>query len=133
MARVHREVSSHRDADDVWATIGDFYAIHTWCPWVKATVRDASRPNTRIVTLASDSQATEELLEERPGSLRYRVLDQTGTMLDYEGVLAVAPDPGGHGSIITWDATFQCDPAIEETLVHSVESSFEQGLAALVD
>lgn len=129
MPQVHREISSSRHVDAIWATIGDFYAIHTWCPWVDDTARDLSRPNTRIVTMG-DSQAAEEVIEVRPGLMRYRVIDQS-MMRNYEAVLAVVPDPGGKGSLITWDASFDCDEALAQPLTEAIGTSFEKGLAAV--
>jgi hypothetical protein len=133
MERVHREIESPRDPGEVWSTIGDFFAIHTWCPWVKHAEQDASRPNVRIVTFPNDSVAREEIIEETAASVRYRVLDETGMLRHYEGVLAVAPGRGGAGALVTWDASFECDEALKETLCQNIGTSFEQGLAGLAD
>jgi hypothetical protein len=131
VARVHRAVTSSRSPQDVWSVIQDFYGIDQWCPWVASSRRDETRPNVRIVEFQGGGQAAEELLELHPNGMRYRVLDETGVLRDYEGTLAVTDDPDGKGSRITWGATFGCDVAMEDTLTRSIAGSFEAGLAAL--
>ena len=128
MPKVHAQVTSTRAPEELAATVADFYAVHTWCAWATGTVRDETRPNTRIVTLAGGNRVAEELVDSGPTFVRYRMVpDEANPMKDFEGEIRVVPAADG-GSILSWDATFACDAALEGTLGENVRSMYQQGL-----
>lgn len=131
MPNVHAEAESKRDVDEVAAVIGDFFGMHNWAPFVVATERDPARPAVRIVTTPDGGKAVEELLEAKPGFCRYRILEPAGPMVNFEGVLAVGPNPAAPGSLITWDASFDCEEAMASVLTDAIAGTYKSGLAGL--
>jgi hypothetical protein len=132
MPDVHAELTTERDPDELAKLVTDFYGIHLWSPVVADTVRDETRPGTRLCTLANGATIAEELVASGPTFVRYRMIaDENSPMSDYVGELRVSAREAG-GSVLTWEASFRCDPSIEERMSGSVRSTFDGGLAGLV-
>lgn len=132
MPAVRAELTTEKDPDELAKIVTDYYGIHRWSASVTATVPDENRPNTRLCTLETGSVVAEELIGSGPTFVRYRmIVDEKSPMSDYEGELRVTPGSAG-GSVLTWDASFRCDPSIEELLAGSVQSTFERGLQGIV-
>jgi hypothetical protein len=123
-------MESEQTPDALWSLLGDFYSVHLWCPIAADSVRDPSSPCSRIITDPSGGSVREELLNETDRSHYYSVHMPPGTpMRNYRALLAVHPGHDGHGSLITWDATFDCDEALEAELQSNIQGTYEFGLS----
>lgn len=132
MPEVKAERTSDRDPDEFATLVADFYGIHTWYSGVSDTVPDDARPNTRLCTLATGAKVAEQLVDSGPTFVRYRMLtDATSPLRYYESELRVVAGVAG-GAVLTWGATFACDPAMEEPLTANVRATFERGLEDLL-
>jgi ketosteroid isomerase-like protein len=128
MPNVHVELASEFEPDAVWSVIGDFYAVHLWCPLAAESVRDPSMPNARLVTVPTGASVSEELLDETARSHQYQVHLTSGPMSNYRATLAVHPGRDGRGSLIVWDATFDCDEALATEQRSAIEKNYRYGL-----
>lgn len=131
MAEIHREAKSNLSIDGIWAKIGDFYAIHIWVPGINATVKDPSRVNTRILTFSDGSTVSEELIERRYHSYRYRLLPGNSFVHNYESTIAVHEDPSTPFSVISWDASLRTEVGDEARTIAIIGGFFQAGLDTL--
>lgn len=132
MPAVRAEVTVQRDLAELAPTVADFYTVHTWLTSATDTVRDESRPDTRIVTLASGSRVVEELIASGPTFVHYRMIDDdpASPISDYESELRIESKETG-GVLLSWAARFTCDPSLEAVISESVRTTCEQGLVDL--
>jgi hypothetical protein len=63
--------------------------------------------------------------------IRYWNLAEEGPMTGFEGVIAVVPGSEGRGSVITWDATFECHEALEWAMWEGMRATCQQALDVL--
>lgn len=131
MPEIRAELATQRDPAELAATVTDFYGIHTWCTWITGTVRDDTRPGTRVVTMSSGSRVVEELLDFGATYVRYRMDDDPASPIsDYEAELRVEPASSG-GALLTWSVSFACAPAMETALAGNVQATCQRGLEEL--
>ncbi|HPY39812.1 MAG TPA: SRPBCC family protein [Thiolinea sp.] len=154
--RLHTEqtVQINAPADQVWAVVGKFEALHAWHPAVKSTVM--RNPVTRILDLGSGALLTEELegKSDSQMSLSYRISNMSTTetiqvngkavekkvlpVNTYSSTLSVKA--AGTGSQVIWTGDFypawlDAGPAPagmgDQDAVNTMNGVFQAGLTNL--
>lgn len=117
--------------EDVWAVVGDFYAVHTWLPAVTATRRhDATR--SRVAVLPDGSEVVEQLLGQGVRWQRYRVVGGAMPVAGFTAELRVEGVPGGTSEVV-WQARFEPAGVPADKAEAVVRGVFEAGLASIGD
>ncbi|MDZ4690467.1 SRPBCC family protein [Terricaulis sp.] len=124
MATVRKEFRSARSADEVWAVLRKFEAVHEMAPgFVTATKMEPS--GARLVTFANGAEIREWLVSSNDVERRlvYAILDHP-RIQHYNAAAQVIPD--GNGCRFVWTVDFLPDGMAEMQAV-----SMEAGLAAM--
>ncbi|MDT0462165.1 SRPBCC family protein [Streptomyces gibsoniae] len=120
-------LNQHYDAPaaEVWALIGDFYAVEKWMPGVAGVLKNEDR-QTRVITMHDGARLVERLMEEGPLFHHYR-FDDPGPVpvRDFTArltVTALGPDR----SEIDWAAEFEPAPGVAEETATTAMAGFYQ-------
>lgn len=124
MATVRKEFLSTRSADEVWAVLRKFDAVHEMAPgFVTATKMEPS--GARMVTFANGTEVREWLVSSDDAKRRlvYAILDHP-KIQHYSAAAQVIED--GSGSRFVWTVDFLPDGMAELQV-----ASMEAGIAAM--
>jgi len=124
MATTRKEFRSPRSADEVWAKLRKFDAVHELAPgFVTATKMEPS--GARIVTFANGTEIREWLIssEDAERRLVYAIKDHPA-FTHYSAAAQVFAD--GEGSRFVWTVDFQPD-----TMAGMQDASMEMGAKAM--
>ncbi|TYQ11747.1 UNVERIFIED_ORG: Protein tyrosine/serine phosphatase [Gordonia westfalica J30] len=126
MSQVNKAITVAGSAEDAWKIVGDVARVHTWVPAISATRMDGE---VRIATFADGGEAREKIIShsDEDRTYSYTYLGGPIPLEEYTSTLTVAPHHDGSGSLITWDATLEADPAV----VQSIEQLYDASLAEL--
>ena len=124
MATVRKEFRSARSADEVWAVLRKFEAVHEMAPgFVTATKMEPS--GARMVTFANGTEIREWLVSSNDAERRlvYAITDHP-KIQHYSAAAQVVED--GEGSRFVWTVDFQPD-----TMAGIQDASMEMGAKAM--
>ena len=124
MATVRKEFRSARSADEVWAVLRKFDAVHELAPgFVTATKMEPS--GARLVTFANGMEIREWLVSSDDGARRlvYAILDHP-RFQHYSASAEVLED--GAGSRFVWTVDF-----LPDAMTGMQNASMEAGAAAM--
>ncbi len=124
MATVRKEFRSARSADEVWAVLRKFDAVHEMTPgFVTATKMEPS--GARVVTFANGTEVREWLVSSNDAERRlvYAILDQP-KIQHYSAAAQVVED--GAGCRFVWTVDF-----LPDGMAGLQAASMEAGLAAM--
>jgi hypothetical protein len=124
MATVRKEFRTERSADEVWALLKRFDAVHEMAKgFVTATKMEPS--GARVVTFANGMEVREWLIssEDAHRRLVYAIKDHPG-YTHYSAAAQVFED--GQGSRFVWTVDFQPD-----SMAGMQEASMEMGAKAM--
>jgi carbon monoxide dehydrogenase subunit G len=124
MATVRKEFWSARSADEVWAVLRKFEAVHEMAPgFVTATKMEPS--GARVVTFANGMEVREWLVSSNDAERRlvYAILDHP-RYTHYSAAAQVFED--GAGSRFVWTVDF-----LPDEMAGMQAASMEAGLAAM--
>jgi hypothetical protein len=124
MATVRKEVRSPRSADDVWALLRRFDAVHELAKgFVTATKMEPS--GARVVTFANGMEVREWLVSKDEGERRlvYAILDHPRYQ-HYSACAQVFED--GQGSRFVWTVDF-----LPDEMAGMQDASMEAGANAM--
>lgn len=124
MATVRKEFRSARSADEVWAVLRKFEAVHEMAPgFVTATKMEPS--GARLVTFANGTEIREWLVSSDDAGRRlvYAILDHP-KIQHYSASAQVVED--GAGSRFIWTVDF-----LPDGMAGMQNASMEAGIAAM--
>ena len=124
MATVRREFRSARSADEVWAVLRRFDAVHELAPgFVTATKMEPS--GARVVTFANGSEVREWPVSSNDAERRlvYAITDHP-KIQHYSAAAQVLED--GDGCRFVWTVDF-----LPDAMAEMQAASMEAGLAAM--
>lgn len=124
MATIRKEFRSARSADDVWAAVRKFEAVHEMAPgFVTATGMETS--GARVVTFANGTEIREWLVSSNDAERRlvYAITDHP-KIQHYNAVAQVVED--GAGSRFIWTVDF-----LPDGMAGLQAASMEAGVAAM--
>lgn len=126
MSQVNRASTVDASPEEVWAIVGDVAAVHTWVPAITATRMDG---DVRVVRFADGAEGREQITahSDADRTYSYTYLGGPIPLEEYASTLIVGPARTGGGSLISWNATLQADPAV----VESIEGLYDSSLATL--
>lgn len=130
-----RWVDVSGDPDTVWKELGDFCAIETWHPMIKACrSAEVDGKLTRTLTLADGATQVERLVDwnDRARTYTYRLVEGGASVVDLQATLAVRRHDGG--SRIVWSGSYA--PAAGVTAGKAwgaVRAFYDAGLKALAE
>ena len=101
---MRHHIRIHRDADDVFARVGDAAALHTWFPGITDCSVEGT---TRVITLASGVQMPEEILVNDRALRRFQYRIAAPIIRHHRGTIDVLDL--GDGSCVVAYAT-DADP-----------------------
>lgn len=127
--RVERWVDLPAKAEEVWAVIGPFGSLADWHPLITSCeVVEIDGDTHRHVTLRDGELLLEKLVEAKPHTLRYELVDGPIPVSDYRATLTCFPE--GDGCRVYWSSTYEAeDPRVDEL----VAGLYEAGLQALAE
>jgi hypothetical protein len=129
MAAIRKEFRSPRSADEVWAMLRRFEAVHDLARGFVAQTR-MEAPGTRIVTFANGQEVRETLvsLDEAGRRLCYAITDHPG-FSHYNAVAEVFEDDAG--ARFVWTVDFLPDEmaARQEAAMAAGAAAMEASLA----
>ena len=124
MATVRKEFTSARSADEVWAKVRKFDAVHELAPgFVTATKMEPS--GARLVTFANGMEIREWLVSSSDAERRlvYAIIDHP-RLQHYSASAQVVED--GAGSRFVWTVDF-----LPDAMAGMQDASMEAGAAAM--
>ncbi len=124
MATVRKEFRSARSADEVWAVLRKFEAVHEMAPgFVTATKMEPS--GARLVTFANGTEVREWLVSSNDAERRlvYAILDHP-KIQHYSAAAQVVED--GDGCRFVWTVDF-----LPDGMAGMQAASMDAGLAAM--
>ncbi len=124
MATVRKEFRSARSADEVWAVLRKFEAVHEMAPgFVAATKMEPS--GARVVTFANGTEVREWLVSSNDAERRlvYAITDHP-KIQHYSAAAQVVED--GEGSRFVWTVDF-----LPDGMAEMQAATMETGLAAM--
>lgn len=124
MATVRKEFSSPRSADEVWAVLRKFEAVHELAPgFVTATKMEPS--GARLVTFANGTEIRERLVSSNDAERRlvYAITDHP-KIQHYSAAAQVFED--GAGSRFVWTVDF-----LPDCMTELQNASMDAGAAAI--
>ncbi len=137
--KVSQTVEIAAPADQVWATVGNFHAIHEWLPGVQETVSDgSSEPGAKRELVLGETVSLHEVLDTLDPAqmtLGYSIPDDTHDtavlpVKGYSSMISVL-DAGGT-SIVTWTGRFfAADGKTDNEVVGVIDGLYKAGLANL--
>lgn len=117
-------------AAEMWARIGDFYALHAWHPAI-ASVERGPESGERTVTMADGHVAVERLVEEGASWQTYEPADEDFGVRGFRATLRVH-ETGSDSCAVEWSSSFETDgEAAGAELVATIESFYDAGLQSL--
>lgn len=124
MATVRKEFTSARSADEVWAKLRKFEAVHDLAPGF-VTATDMEPSGARMVTFANGMRIREWLVSSDDGERRlvYAIVDHPAYQ-HYSACAQVVED--GAGSRFVWTVDF-----LPDAMAGMQSASMEAGLAAM--
>lgn len=124
MATIRKEFRSSRTAEDVWAVLRRFDAVHELAPGFVAATR-LEPDGTRIVTFANGLEVREWLvsLDDAERRLVYAILESP-RYSHYSASAQVLKD--GSGSRFVWTVDF-----LPDTQADTQEKAMAAGIAAI--
>lgn len=126
MSQITQAIVVNASADDVWRLVGDVGNVHAWVPALSKTRMDG---DVRIATFADGGEAREQIVSRSDSdrTYTYTYLDGPIPLEQYESTITVSPHHSGTGTLVTWTATLQADPAV----VTSIDELYAASLAEL--
>jgi hypothetical protein len=106
MASVRRQVRIARNADDVWAVVGDPASIATWFPGIVDAQVDGAH---RTITTASGIPMPEEIVTNDPLQRRFQYRLAAGMVREHLGTIDVF-DLGDGTSLVSYATDASPDP-----------------------
>jgi carbon monoxide dehydrogenase subunit G len=132
MPSVSRSVDVNASADAVWATVRDFNGLPEWLPGIAASeIEGGGDANTvgaiRRLTLPDGGQIRETLLElsDADRHYKYDIIESGLPISGYVATLRVTPQ--GSGSRMTWEASWENAPEVEEAMIDLIGNTILQG------
>lgn len=130
-----RWVDVSGDPDAVWKELGDFCAIETWHPMVKAcSAVEVDGKLTRTLTLADGATQVERLVDwnDRARTYTYRLVEGGASVVDLQATLAVRRHDGG--SRIVWSGSYAPANGVPTGKAWgAVRAFYDAGLKALAE
>jgi len=123
-------------ADDVWRLVRDFSRAHLWMPGLPAPIEVSGDPEVagalRVFDVGGGVKVVERLvsLDEPTRTIRYSIVEAPIQFHSHVGSISVSPQ--GNEAQVTWEAIFEVDAALSDTIATVMgDSTFEPGLESL--
>jgi hypothetical protein len=114
----------------VWQWVGDWNGLAKWSPGVNRSVSSGSTPGSlRTLEMANGSEIEEELATYDEANLTYTYKMRPGPIpvTNYLATVTVKGAGPTHCQV-TWTATFDVDPDLEEQVTDNLTAMFQGSL-----
>ncbi|MBZ8132129.1 SRPBCC family protein [Afifella sp. IM 167] len=130
MTDLARHIVTSATPEEVWALIGDYFAMESWHPGVAACEREADG-KTRRLTLPDGASIREERTDDGilPHAYAYSIVESPLPLKRHAATLAVTPQ--GKGARVDWQCEFAAEAGAEEVVAGILAGVFEAGLAEI--
>ena len=129
MPEIHVSRRLDSPAADVWARIGDFYALHDWHPTI-VNVHPGPERGIRAVTTADGREVDERLVEQGSSWYTYEPADPNVGAPGYRATLRVREE-GPDACTVEWSGSFDGDGASAEAHVTRIGGFYRRGVDGL--
>lgn len=126
-------------ATRVWNTIRDFNALPSWHPLIADSRIEGGAPADQVGCVRAFSLKNGGFIRERLLALSdyefccvYAILESPMGVENYVATLKLTPVTDGDRTFAEWSAEFDCDAALESSLIEQIgQGVFQAGFDAL--
>ena len=123
----------------VWDTVRDFNALPAWHPLIADSRIEGGSASDQVGCVRAFSLKDGGFIRERLLALSdydfccvYSILESPMGVKDYVATLKLTPITDGDRTFAEWSAEFECDAALESSLIEQIEQGvFQAGFDAL--
>ncbi|WP_102957997.1 SRPBCC family protein [Mangrovicella endophytica] len=129
---VSRSIDVDAAPEKVWAVIGGFCGIASWHPVVKGCQEsNEGGKDVRLLTLDGGGLLKEQLVsrDEAGMGYTYTILEGPLPVQNYQSTIAVKP--GGAGSTIVWQGSFDAKGAPDAEATSVIAGIYDAGLKTI--